>query len=225
MTAVAVVTLTGMASAPASPPMPSTVSPVAVGDVLRLRRPAQEPDDAAVGRLLAAGDERALAWAYERWSSLVHGLAVRAVGASDAEDVTQQVFIAAWQSRGRFRPEAGSLPGWLVGITRHKIADTLSRRPRTAEIVTDPLVVTASAASHPGAVEQEDDVAARLLLQDELARIGEPQRQIVELAFFDDLTHQQIAERTGLPLGTVKSHIRRTLLRLRARLEVDGAAL
>jgi RNA polymerase sigma-70 factor (ECF subfamily) len=182
------------------------------------------PDDDEVARRFALGDEQALAWAYERWAAQIHGMAVRAFGQGpDAEDVTQQVFVSAWTGRAGFRRDAGPLPAWLVGICRHKIADTWAKRDRQRR-VTEAATVEAQAA--PTTTPTFDTrVADRVLLLDELDRLGQPQRGIIELAFFEDLTHVQIAERTGIPLGTVKSHIRRTLERLRTRLEVDGAAL
>jgi RNA polymerase sigma factor (sigma-70 family) len=183
------------------------------------------PDDAEVGRRFAAGEEQALAWAYERWAAQVHGMAVRAFGPGpDAEDVTQQVFISAWTGRAGYRPEQGPLPAWLTGVCRHKIADTWARRDRQRR-VTEAAVAQLNAAPAGGPAPVDSTVADRVLLLGELDRLGQPQRGIIELAFFADLTHTQIAERTGLPLGTVKSHIRRTLERLRDRLEVDGAAL
>jgi RNA polymerase sigma-70 factor (ECF subfamily) len=185
-----------------------------------VRDPA-EPDDAEVARRFAAGEERALALAYERWGGLVHGMAVRALGSSvDAEDVTQQVFVSAWAGRSGYRPEDGPLPAWLVGITRHRIADAFARRRREER---ERLAATPDPDRLATRFESGSD--DRVVLLDELALIGEPQRGIMELAFFHDLTHEQIAARTGLPLGTVKSHIRRTLVRLRSRLEVNRAAL
>jgi len=186
-------------------------------------RGVTEPDDAEVARRFAAGDEQALALAYERWGGLVHGIALRALGSvADAEDVTQQVFVSAWTGRGGYRATAGPLPAWLVGITRHRIADAFARRKRDER---DRLAVATMPDPQQAGPTSSTGPEDRLVLLDELARIGEPQRGIMELAFFHDLTHEQIAARTGLPLGTVKSHIRRTLVRLRTRLEVNGAAL
>jgi len=206
------------------------VRPVHMGSVpdvdpVPAQRGAAEPDDQEVGRRFAAGDEQALALAYERWAGQVHGMAVRAFGPGpDAEDVTQQTFVSAWTGRAGYRADKGPLPAWLVGVCRHKIADTWARRDRQrreaeaamSELQSGPVPVTAGV---------DAAVADRMLVLDELDLLGQPQRGIIELAFFEDLTHAQIAARTGIPLGTVKSHIRRTLERLRTRLEVDGAAL
>jgi RNA polymerase sigma-70 factor (ECF subfamily) len=187
---------------------------------------APDPDDEDVGRRFAAGEEQALALAYERWAGQVHGMAVRAFGSGpDAEDVTQQVFVAAWTGRSGYRPQSGPLPAWLVGICRHKIADTWARRDRQRRENEAALADAQGRPGGPVTAGVDTAVADRMVLLDELDLLGQPQRGIIELAFFEDLTHAQIAARTGLPLGTVKSHIRRTLERLRSRLEVDGGAL
>ena len=185
---------------------------------------AVEVTDEQLAQRFLAGDERALAWLYERTAGLVFGLASRALGAgADAEDVTQQVFIAAWNGRERYSPDKGPLAAWIVGITRHRVADALARGRRDRRL-TD-MVASREIPGEAPSESFDGEATTRVVLLSELARIGQPQRGIMELAFFADLTHEQIAERTGLPLGTVKSHIRRTLRRLRDRLEVDGAAL
>ncbi|OIJ65443.1 RNA polymerase subunit sigma-24 [Streptomyces mangrovisoli] len=170
-----------------------------------------------------AGDEACLAAVHRRWGPLVHALARRSLGdAREAEDVTQLVFFAAWRGRAGFVPERGTLPGWLVGIARRKIADALSARTRRTELVAAAgarLLVTA-----PDREVRPEAAIDRVLLADELSRLPAPQRRVLNLAFYDDLTQTQIAEVTGWPLGTVKSHARRGLHRLADRLtEADLA--
>ena len=166
---------------------------------------------------LRDGSLEALEEAYARWSSLVHTLALRSLGNHhDAEDVTQQVFVAAWRSRHTLRPERGTVPGWLVGITRNKVADLHAQRARQARDL--------GAAALDALPDQHDpppdeQLAARLVLADALDDLGEPRSTVVRMAFLEDLTHDEIARRLQLPLGTVKSHVRRGLLHLRSRLE------
>jgi RNA polymerase sigma-70 factor (ECF subfamily) len=194
---------------------------------LRLVTPREIPvmqpsDDSELAARFVAGDERALEEVYSRWSSLVFTMARRATGnESDAADITQAVFLSAWRGRAGFESAKGSLPGWLVTITRRRIADhweSISRETRKVE--------AESARMDDEAVAgHAEESVNRVLIADELSQLGEPQRKIMELAFFQDLTHAQIARALDIPLGTVKSHIRRSLDRLRTRLEVDHVAL
>lgn len=173
-------------------------------------------------RAFAAGSDDALRGVYDRWGGLVHAYCRRTLAVSaDAEDVTQLVFVTAWSRRASFDPARGSLPAWLLGIARHKVIDQL--RARTRE---NRRVVAVERSHHSGDDTPVSDVIAdRLLLGDELQQLPGDQRRALELAFFEGLTHVQIADVLEQPLGTVKSNIRRGLTRLRARLEVDRAAL
>lgn len=181
----------------------------------------EDGSDDDVAARFAAGDERALEEAYRRWSRLVYTVALRATGSSeDAADVTQVTFVSAWRSRQGFDADKGSLPAWLMSISRRRLADHWRERGREMR-----RVEAVAIDSDDPVAEPMDGLVDRVLLADELERLGDPQKRIMELAFFQDLTHAQIAGVLDLPLGTVKSHIRRSLDRLRTRLEVDGGAL
>ncbi|MET7380853.1 sigma-70 family RNA polymerase sigma factor [Streptomyces sp. NPDC005526] len=213
-----------MSPSPTSPTFtastPPTASPSAAADPADapLWAPVEESlADEELAHGLVAGDEDCLAAAYHRWSALVHTLARRSLGdPREAEDVTQQVFLGVWRGRHGYRPERGPLAGWIVGITRRKIADALAARTRRGELV-------AAAGSALGPVDpaagRPEAALDRVLVRHELDRLPPAQRRVLCLAFFEDLTQTQIAERTGWPLGTVKSHARRGLHQLRRRLE------
>ncbi|WP_063761255.1 RNA polymerase sigma factor [Streptomyces sp. NRRL B-1347] len=178
--------------------------------------------DEDIARGFVSGSQDSLAAAFRRWGPLVHARGRRALGdAREAEDVTQQVFLAAWRARAGYTVGRGTFPGWLVGITRHKIADALAARARRADLV-------ARAATVPSAREDRRDdhpeaVLDRVMIGYEVSRLSPAQRRVLRLAFYDDLTQPQIAVVTGWPLGTVKSHARRGLEQLRRQLRESGA--
>ncbi|MEU6405943.1 sigma-70 family RNA polymerase sigma factor [Streptomyces sp. NPDC046985] len=172
----------------------------------------------------ADGDEACLNEAYRRWGALIFTIASRKLGdPEEAKDVTQQVFVGAWRGRKNFDRERGSLKTWLVGITHKKIADALDRRSRH---IRDQRAVAAYTVPDDGAnrTATADAVVDHLVLMDELEQLPAPQRTVLTMAFYEDLSQSQIAERTGMPLGTVKSHTRRGMMRLKDRLEVDSEA-
>ncbi|MEV0318337.1 RNA polymerase sigma factor [Streptomyces sp. NPDC050658] len=175
--------------------------------------------DELIADAFLRGDDEGFRQLYERWAALVHAVARRALGdCCDAEDVTQQVFIAAWRNRRGFRPERGAAGSWLVGITRHKVADALAARARRARIAA--AVETALDADHrPPDEHLAQRAVDHVVIQYELNQLPPAQQNVLRLAFYSDLPQSQIAAYTGLPLGTVKSHARRGLRTLRRRME------
>lgn len=174
-----------------------------------------EMTESELGLALVAGTEGSLEECYRRWAPLVNTLAWRLLGdASEAEEVTQQVFVSAWRGRHTFRPDLGSIPAWLLGNARHRVLDRQRSRMRERRVVRAALDEVAGRSDS----ETPETVTDRLLLAGEIAKLADPRRSILTLAFYDGYTHAEISERLGLPIGTVKSHARRGLLHLRRRL-------
>ncbi|WFE34111.1 sigma-70 family RNA polymerase sigma factor [Micromonospora sp. WMMD975] len=185
------------------------------------RQGPEPPGEDDLATRFRDGDEAALREAYDRYGRAVLHLATTTLAnRSDAEDVTQATFVAAWLGRETFDPAKGSLVGWLLGIGRRKVVDRIRAAARENRVVETVKQLPEPVNTGP----DPDTVVDRLVVADELARLPDEQRRMLELAFYDDLTHQQIATVTGVPLGTVKSHIRRGMQSLKRRWEVDGAA-
>jgi RNA polymerase sigma-70 factor (ECF subfamily) len=167
-----------------------------------------------VGQSFAAGDAAAVADAYARWGGLVYTIALRTVGnADDAADITQATFLSAWHGRSSFDPRRGELGAWLAAIARRRSIDHLRRSVRLNEVPGD---VTAD---EPSDIDETQQMIDRLVVSEALGELTEPAQSIVRLSFYAQMSHSEIADQLDLPLGTVKSHLRRSLIRLRQRLE------
>ena len=202
-------------------------------------------DEAALVAAVATGSEAALASLYDRHVSSIFATAFRLTGdRSVAEDVVQEVFLTLWNRAERFDSTVGSLAAWLGTIARNRAVDRLraaSRRPqlvslspmgREDEPDSSALERLANVRGTVGGVVDTDagDPADLLATVETQAAIGaalagmaEPEREVILLAYRDDLTQSEIAVKLGWPLGTVKTRTRRALLRLRVALaEVHG---
>lgn len=173
------------------------------------RDDANETRVSSVESAFAAGDPRALERAYAEFSALIYSLCLRSVDATSASDIVQEVFIAAWRHHRRYEPAKGGLAPWLAGIARNKIIDHLRAADREARRIDR---VRQNRPQTSGDIE---DLSLRLLLVDAIGTLPPRAASIISLAFFEQLTHVEIAARTGVPLGTVKSDIRRSLERIR----------
>ncbi|HVM12078.1 MAG TPA: sigma-70 family RNA polymerase sigma factor [Actinomycetota bacterium] len=174
--------------------------------------PLAPQDEQDLMRRLALGDEDAVRLVYERFGRAVYSLGLRMLRTPEsAEDLTQEVFLTAWRRAGGYDPRRGRLSTWLMTIAHNAAVDRIrhdAARPRPALKAIDETVA-------PSLVE-EDGVIDRLLAGHVLASLSHRERRLIELAYFRGWSAREIAEADGIPLGTVKTRLRATLIRLRA---------
>jgi RNA polymerase sigma-70 factor (ECF subfamily) len=152
---------------------------------------------------------------------MVWGLARRFCrNAEDAEDATQEIFLDAWKSAARYQESAGSEVTFLMTIARRRLIDRARHMGRriSPELLEDP--GTIASPPQQDQVEVDDEIARA---QDALAQLRPEQREVLDMALGHGRTHQEISAAIGIPLGTVKSHARRGLLRLREMLGVTDS--
>ena len=171
-------------------------------------------DDAASLTRLGQRDENAMEEIFRRYSGPVYSVALRVLhDAGQAEDVLQEVFLQLWRNPTAFVQDRGSLGAWLVVVARNRSIDLLRRR-KPSDSVED--VILASP------VNVADEAERNVMMQKvrrALAELPSEQRKSLELAYFEGLSHTEIASRTGDPLGTVKTRIRQALITLRKAFE------
>jgi RNA polymerase sigma-70 factor, ECF subfamily len=186
---------------------------------------AQQIADRDMIARICHGDHSAFDALYDRLSGPLYSLALRMLGdAADAQDAVQDVFLQIWSRAKTYNPQQSSVFSWTVLLTRSRVIDRLRARGRRLRVVVAASDVDEDAAQAADASTAES-VADTTKRNDEAAQVRSilnnlpsEQREAIELAFFTDLTHHEIAARLGQPLGTVKARIRRGLLKLREQL-------
>lgn len=189
----------------------------------------QQLSDADLIGQASQGDARALEVLYERYSRVVFSFALRIVNdALIAEELLQEVFFRAWQQGGSFRASKGTFLTWLLSITHNMAIDEVrkrKRRPQRSDSDDPDLVLAAVPDTGPSV---EDEVWSRTLRE----RIGRAldtlpaaQREAIELAYFKGMTHREIAETLGEPLGTIKTRMRLGMQKLRDHLDSNEVGL
>jgi RNA polymerase sigma-70 factor, ECF subfamily len=167
-------------------------------------------DDAALLAGIQSGGQDAMAKFFARYASMVYSVALRVLKDSgEAEDIVQEIFVQVWKNPGAFVSGRGSLGGWLVVVARNRCIDVLRRRRPS-----DPIELFAL----PSATDLANEAERSSLLEKirtAMSNLPAEQQKSVELAFFEGLSHSEIAQKTGDPLGTVKTRIRLALIALR----------
>jgi RNA polymerase sigma-70 factor (ECF subfamily) len=185
--------------------------------------PSTDEADRSVLARVANGELDALQDLYDRYRTMAYSIALRITSdASLAEDVVQDAYLGAWRNAARYVEGKGSVKTWLLSIVHHRAVDAVRRRRPTTELPeTDaPPPQSLTLPDIWGEVAGNLDRAA---IASALATLSDVQREAIELAYFGGLTQVEIADRTGAPLGTVKSRIRLGLLAMRGALTGEGS--
>ncbi len=179
------------------------------------------PSDHDLLRRASQGDEAALGTLYDRYGSVMYGLAYRIAGErSDAEEIVLDTFAQVWRDAGRFQESRGSVIAWLTMICRSRALDLVRARARRSRLVTaahveEPGRSPAMGIAHDPRAGDPVRLEQAARVREAVGELSQPQRQAVELAFYEGLTHSEIAERLGEPLGTVKTRVRLAMQKLR----------
>ena len=181
----------------------------------------KQPTDAVLMERILQQDSTALEALYDRYGRPVYSLVLRiAQNPASAEEIVQDIFLQLWRSADRFQISRGPLEPWLFTMARNRALDflRLKREKQRRREDSDTDVIVPSAVVRPDPEGDIDQSRRAEKIRALLTSLPEAQRHAIELAFFEGLTHSEIAEATGEPLGTVKSWIRGGLLKLRESL-------
>jgi RNA polymerase sigma-70 factor (ECF subfamily) len=168
------------------------------------------PSDLALVTAIRSGNQSAMGALYDRYSSIVYAVALRVLqDTGAAEDVLQEIFMQLWRNPGSFDSSRGNMAAWLAVIARNRAIDSLRRR-RPVDDIEDVVVSV-----EPDLATETDRARAMDKVRSALEQMPAAQRKTLEMAYFEGLTHTEIAQKTGEPLGTIKTRIRSGLLTLR----------
>src|SRR5215212_1473869 len=188
---------------------------------------ADEPsDEQLMTNLDGPGVEAALSKLYDRYSRTVFGVGLRILGdRSMAEELVQEVFLKVWRSAGTFDSARGSFSTWLYRVTRSVALDLYRKRARRIRQVSDgQLHIAAEGDSSAGPQEVVDESWLLWRVSRALEVLDAPHREVIDLAYFSGLSQREISERTGVPLGTVKTRTARAYKSLRRELGVQDSS-
>lgn len=187
----------------------------------------RDPADEELMAQLAAGRQQALGPLYSRYAPRLFSLAAQSLDRATAEEIVQEVFLQVWRKAATFSPERGTFRAWVFQIAHYRVLNELRRRSRQPQLEEDPEGLRLSAAPDPmpGPEELVTAEARRTEVREALEALPAAQRQAIQMAFVEGLTHEQVANSLRLPLGTAKTRIRAGLRRLRAGLTPAVAAL